>query len=224
MKRSRPKKAAVFFFILTFMALYSPRLLADTSNTGKFTGFIYKADRTSPFEKAFVQLQNVATGSVHKSTISDAFGAFRIDEIERGLYIVSVRTEEGYFKSRNIIGIRENETARAAFALKLLGMERKENIPVGTAEVIASSEPVIYDYRVLATDPPVDPPDDPPGPPVDPPDDPPGPPVDPPDDPPGPPVDPPDDPPGPPVDPPDVPPGPPVDPPEPDPSPHKPAK
>jgi hypothetical protein len=136
MKKSRPKKAAVFFFILAFMALYSPRLLADTSNTGKLTGFIYKADRTSPFEEAFVQLQNVATGSVYTSTISDAFGAFRIDAIEIGLYIVSIRTEEGYFKSRNIIGVRENETARAAFALKILSRERTENIPIGTAEVI----------------------------------------------------------------------------------------
>ena len=164
MKKSRPKKAAVFLFIFAFMALYSPRLLADTPNTGNLTGFIYKVDRTSPFEKAFVRLQNVATGSIYKSTISDAFGAFWIDEIERGLYIVSIRTEEGYFKSRNIIGVRENETAKAAFALKFIGRERKENIPVGTAEVIASSEPVIYDYRVVASDVPGDPPVDPPEP------------------------------------------------------------
>ena len=189
------------------MALYSPRLLADSTDTGNLTGFIYKADRTSPFEKAVIEVRNITTGSIYESTISDAFGAFRIDEIEKGLYIVSVRTEKGNFHSRNIIGVREDETAKIAFALRLRGREGSENMPVGTADVIASSDPVIYDYGVVAGNPP-GPPIDPPGPPFDPP----GPPFDPP----GPPF----DPPGPPFDP----PGPPFDPPEPNPSPDKPDK
>ena len=205
MRKFAQIKTCVFLFIFAFLALYSQHLLAETPDTGKLAGFIYKADRTSPFEKAFVQLKNIATGSVYESTISDAFGAFRIDEIERGLYIVSIRSEEGIFKSRNIIGVRETETAKIAFALELSGRDRSENSPVGTADVIASSDPVIYDSRVVAAEvpgnPPVSPPADPPGPPIDPP---------------GPPI----DPPGPPIDP----PGPPVDPPEPDPSNHKPKK
>jgi len=200
MRKSSQIKIGVFLFIFAFMALYSPRLLADTPDTGKIAGFIYKADRTSPFEKAFVQLKNVATGSVYESTISDAFGAFMIDEIERGLYIVSIRTEEGIFKSRNIVGVRKADTAKIAFALELSGRDRSENIPVGTADVIASSDPVIYDYRVIASEvpgePPVETPANPPGPPVVPP---------------TPPVVPPVPPPGPPP----VPPGPPVIPPDP---------
>jgi len=218
MRKSSQIKIGVFLFIFAFMALYSPRLLADTPDTGKIAGFIYKADRTSPFEKAFVQLKNVATGSVYESTISDAFGAFMIDEIERGLYIVSIRTEEGTFKSRNIIGVREADTAKISFALELSGRDRSENMPVGNADVIASSDPVIYDYRVVASEVPGKPPVETP---AEPPANPPGPPDDPPGDPPGPPIDPPADPP---ADPPVDPPAPPFDPPEPNPSPDHPGK
>jgi len=101
----------------------------------------YKADRTSPFEKAVIQVRNITTGTVYESTQSDNFGVFRIEGIERGLYIAGIKTEKGNFNVRNVIGIRTNETAKVSFALELNDGSGKL---VNYASVLASSEPVMY--------------------------------------------------------------------------------
>jgi outer membrane biosynthesis protein TonB len=158
---------------------YSPNLLlSKTKNRGDLIGFIYGADGTTPLEKGIVEIRNISARTVYKSTASDKLGLFRIEDIRRGLYIVTISTNKGEFISRNLVGIKTNEIAKVSFAVEVKESQGTEMQPPGTATVIASSNPIMYNSVGLLGDslgdPPADPPEDAPGdPPADPPDDPP---------------------------------------------------
>lgn len=105
-----------------------------------------------------MKIRNISANTVYRSTKSDKLGLFKIEDIKRGLYIVTISTSEGDFISRNLVGIRTNETAKVAFALEVEEGHEEEIQPVGTATVIASSEPIMYNSLVESTEvPPTDP-------------------------------------------------------------------
>jgi len=152
------------------MMFYSPHLLVSkVSNEGHLIGFIYGKDGTTPLEKGIVKIRNISASTVYESIKSDKLGFFKIEDIERGLYIVTISTNEGDFITRNLIGIKSNETANVYFALEVKEGHEKEMQPVGTATVIASSEPIMYIPVEFSKNMQVGPPFDPPGPPFDPP-------------------------------------------------------
>jgi len=86
---------------------------------GNIEGFVYDEDGITPLEGAIVRFSNVSTGAVYESTISDNSGAFRIEGVERGVYIFGVITAQGEFNSIDPIGltISENETVRISVSL-----------------------------------------------------------------------------------------------------------
>lgn len=157
------------------MMFYSPHLLVSKiTNGGNLIGFIYGADGTTPLERGIVKIRNISASTVYKSIESNKLGLFKIEDIRRGLYIVTISTSKGEFISRNLIGIKTNETAKVYFALEVEESHKNEMQPGGAATVIASSDPIMYNSVALSEVPPADPPEDAPGdPPADPPDNPP---------------------------------------------------
>lgn len=146
-------KSCLFLLIFSFMVFYSPNLLeSKVKNRGDLIGFIYAADATTPLERGIVEIRNISASTVYKSTKSDKLGLFKIEDIKRGLYIVTISTSEGEFISRNLIGIKTNEIAKVSFALEVKESHEKEMQPGGAATVIASSDPIMYNSVQLAGD------------------------------------------------------------------------
>jgi hypothetical protein len=113
------KRYLVPGFILIFMLCFSGLWGEEKMPQGNIEGFIYDKDGTTPLEGAIVRFSNVSTGAVYESLKSDMSGAFRIEGIERGVYLFGVITEQGEFNSIEPIGvtIQENETAKLSLSL-----------------------------------------------------------------------------------------------------------
>jgi hypothetical protein len=94
-------------------------LRSEEVSKGSILGFVYDEDGTTPLEGAVVEFKDISTGTVYESSKSDSLGVFKIEGVERGLYIYGVRTAQGDFNSDGTIGvrIRENETAKLSISL-----------------------------------------------------------------------------------------------------------
>ncbi len=105
-------------FILIFMLCFAG-LFGQEMPKGNIEGFVYDQDGVTPLEGAIVRFSNVSTGAIYESTLSDKSGAFRIEGIERGVYVFGVVTAQGEFNSLDPIGvtIQENETANISISL-----------------------------------------------------------------------------------------------------------
>lgn len=151
-------KTAVFFLVFSIIIFYFPHeLKAQNTGKGNLIGFVYEKDGTTPVEGAVVKLKNVSTGTVYKSSNSDKLGILKTEGIEEGLYIVGISTKEGDFNGVNLIGIKNDETAKVSFALKPSQAEEEKTpkpkpgglakfflSPVGIAIVVAASSAIIY--------------------------------------------------------------------------------
>ncbi len=94
-------------------------LRSEEVSKGSILGFAYDEDGTTPLEGVVVEFKNISTGAVYESSKSDDLGVFKIEGVEKGLYIYGVRTAQGDFNSDGTIGvmIRENETAKLSISL-----------------------------------------------------------------------------------------------------------
>ena len=94
-------------------------LRSEEVSKGSILGFVYDEDGTTPLEGAVVEFKNITTGAVYESSKSDDLGVFKIEGVERGLYIYGVKTAQGDFNSDGPLGvrIRGNETAKLSISL-----------------------------------------------------------------------------------------------------------
>jgi len=118
----RDVKLKFVFFGLVFGFLFfcsTSFLRSEEVSKGSILGFVYEEDGTTPLEGAIVEFKNITTGAVYESSKSDDLGVFKIEGVEKGLYIYGVRTAQGDFNSDGTIGvrIRENETAKLSISL-----------------------------------------------------------------------------------------------------------
>jgi len=106
----------VFCFLIFCSTSY---LRSEDVSKGSILGFVYDEDGTTPLEGAVVEFKNISTGAVYESSKSDDLGVFKIEGVEKGLYIYGVKTEKGDFNSDGPIGvrIRGNETAKLSISL-----------------------------------------------------------------------------------------------------------
>ena len=107
-------------FTFAILSIFFPSFLrSDDIARGNVIGFVYDRDGTTPLKDATVKAINVLTGSVYESSRSDSYGVFRIQGIEKGLYIYGVKTANGDFNSDSLFGlrIRGNETAKLSISL-----------------------------------------------------------------------------------------------------------
>jgi len=119
MTRGVRSKPVAILLIFSFILFYSPHVLkAQGKSNGNLIGFVYDKDGTTPLEGAVVEIRNVSTGAVHESSKTDKLGIFKIEGIDRGLYVVGLSLKEGDFNVENLIGIRAGETGKVSIALK----------------------------------------------------------------------------------------------------------
>jgi hypothetical protein len=106
----------VFGFLIFFSTSF---LGSEELSKGSILGFVYGEDGTTPLEGAVVEFKNISTGAVYESSASDDLGVFKIEGVEKGLYVYGIRTAQGDFNSDRAIGvrIRENETAKLSISL-----------------------------------------------------------------------------------------------------------
>lgn len=105
---------------IAFLIFCSPSFLRSENVTkGNIIGFVYDEEGTTPLEGAVVEFKNIYSGAVYKSSRSDSLGVFKIEGMERGMYIYGVKTAQGDFNSDGTIGvrIRENKTAKLSISL-----------------------------------------------------------------------------------------------------------
>ena len=112
-----------FLFIgiaIAFLLVCSPLFLkSENIAKGNVIGFVYDRDGTTPLEGAAVKFKNVSTSEVYESSKSDSFGIFKIEGLEKGIYIYGVVTAKGDFNANGLVGVRigENETAKLSISL-----------------------------------------------------------------------------------------------------------
>jgi hypothetical protein len=113
------KKRSTVFGVLVLLVIFfvHPLVVAGAGAKGNLVGFVYDQDGTTPVQGAVVKLKNLATGSIFVSPASDELGAFKVADVDQGLYIFGVASSRGDFNADDVLGIAENETAKLAVAL-----------------------------------------------------------------------------------------------------------
>ena len=104
--------ALLIFFSISFLG-------SENAPKGNIIGFVYAEDGTTPLEGAVVKIKHVSTDAVYESSGSDTHGVFKIEGVEKGIYICGVKAAQGDFNSDSLIGVRihENETAKVSLSL-----------------------------------------------------------------------------------------------------------
>lgn len=92
--------------------------LATTSTTGNLIGFIYEQDGTTPVQDAMLIAKNLDSGMIFTSSGTDEFGAFRIKNLDVGLYAFGISTPKGDFNAEGVLGVASGETAKIVLAVR----------------------------------------------------------------------------------------------------------
>lgn len=119
---NRGVKAKIYSFGVTFaLLLFCVPSFLNSENIakGNLIGFVYGKDGTTPLEGAVVKVMNASTGAAYESSRTDSLGIFKIEGVEKGIYIYAVNTAQGDYISDGMIGvsIRQNETAKLSISL-----------------------------------------------------------------------------------------------------------
>ncbi len=119
MKRGAYKKCTSIVLSLSLIVLYLPNLAkAEGNGTGNLIGFVFSEDGTTPVKGAVVTLRNVSTGETFQSTETDEQGLFKVQELQRGMYMMGVSSEKGGYNAENLVGIRSGKTEKVSVSLK----------------------------------------------------------------------------------------------------------
>lgn len=114
----------VFGFV--FLLVCFPGFLrSEDIARGNVIGFVFDRDGTTPLKDATVKVINILTGEAYESSRSDSYGVFKIQGIEKGLYIYGVKTANGDFNSDSPFGLRIQGNETAKLSLSLTPYEKK---------------------------------------------------------------------------------------------------
>ncbi len=112
----------VGFILASFALLMVPKEgLAVTrmpDHSGALTGFIYASDMKTPVNKAVVKLRNVSSGKEFFSTPTDENGAYRLNELEEGNYVIGISAPDGDYNFGYMVRIKAGEVGKLNLALK----------------------------------------------------------------------------------------------------------
>lgn len=127
MNRGAYIKFTPILLSLALVLLYMPSLAkAGPNGSANLIGFVFSEDGTTPVQGAVVTLRNVATGKTFKSTGTDSYGVFKVQELEKGLYVMGVSSEDGGYNAENLIGIRSGKTEKVSVTLKTFDQNGQE--------------------------------------------------------------------------------------------------
>ena len=126
--------------------------------TGAMVGFIYGSDMKTPVQNAVVKVRNLNNGQEVVSTPTDAIGAYKIEKLEEGSYVLGVSAPDGDFNFDYVVRVKEGEVGKLSLALKAgsastLGQETPGTAqpkpsffytPVGIAVLMVATTLVLY--------------------------------------------------------------------------------
>jgi len=114
------KKGKIFtsFFTIFFLFCYSSTVFPlEKTGRGNIIGYIFGPDKTTPISGAVVKAKNVKDSTTYTSSPSDSQGAFKVEGMKEGIYIIGIRTAKGGYNTEAFVGIKENQTAKVSFSL-----------------------------------------------------------------------------------------------------------
>jgi len=125
---SRGSRCLLCWGLLASLFLYMspPAARPQTASKGNLVGFVYGRDRSTPAVGAVVLAKNVTTGAVFESSKSDSTGAFKVENLDPGIYSIGVTSAEGDFNAQDLVGVRPGETAKVSIALSPYDAESLE--------------------------------------------------------------------------------------------------
>jgi hypothetical protein len=127
MNRGAYIKFTSILLSLALVLLYMPSLAkAGDNESANLIGFVFSEDGTTPVQGAVITLRNVSTGETFKSTGTDNYGVFKVQELEKGLYVMGVSSEDGGYNAENLIGIRSGKTEKVSVTLKTFDQNGQE--------------------------------------------------------------------------------------------------
>jgi hypothetical protein len=92
-------------------------LSSQTSGKGRLVGFVFGQDGSTPVAGVVVIARNVSTGALAESSRSDDIGAFKVENLDAGIYALGVTSAQGSYNSQDLVGIKPDETAKVTIAL-----------------------------------------------------------------------------------------------------------
>jgi hypothetical protein len=103
-------------FLLALAAGPLP-LASRAAGKGRLVGFVFGQDGSTPVAGAVVVARNVSTGALVESSKTDATGAFKVENLDAGIYSLGVSSALGSYNSQDLVGIKPDETAKISIAL-----------------------------------------------------------------------------------------------------------
>jgi len=113
-------------FVLFFTLLLSPiHLLSVNATKRDLTGHVYDRDGTTALEGVVVKAKNIVSGMLYESSKSGGDGAYLIENMEGGAYLVGVESPDGVYNTHGLIGLRIQEDTVAEMSFSLRPYEQK---------------------------------------------------------------------------------------------------
>ncbi|MBC7362861.1 MAG: carboxypeptidase regulatory-like domain-containing protein [Candidatus Aminicenantes bacterium] len=147
--------------IVSFMFLLLPleSLARPAAPSGAIVGFVYGSDMKTPVQNAVVKIRNVDDGKEYVSTPTDATGAYKIDQVKEGKYILGVSAPNGDYNFQYVLMVKGGDIGKLSLALKTgevtsLGQEGQKapetekvsffRTPVGVAVLMVATTVALY--------------------------------------------------------------------------------
>jgi len=151
-------------FVLLLVPLNT--LANQGSSTGAIVGFIYGGDMKTPVEQAVVKIRNIKDGHEFFSAPTDAVGAFKLEKLQEGNYVLGVSAPDGDYNFSYAVRVKGGEIGKLSLALKAgevsaLGQgssgasESKPSFfytPVGIAVLMVATTIALYGAFTLIED------------------------------------------------------------------------
>ncbi|MDD8030495.1 MAG: carboxypeptidase-like regulatory domain-containing protein [Acidobacteriota bacterium] len=149
--------AIIGIVIAMFLWLLVPEK-ALAAPTGSLVGFIYGNDMKTPVEQAVVKIRNLDNGQEYVSTPTDANGAYKLENVKEGRYILGITAPDGDFNFPYIMAIKGGEIGKLSLtvqsgnvsspAQEVKGAEKEKvsffRTPAGVAILMVATSLALY--------------------------------------------------------------------------------
>lgn len=111
------KKIIVAFLTAAVLFYLGQFLFAQKNPSGVIIGHVYGLEKTRPVQGVVVKAKNIKDGTVYISNPTDGRGAFRVQGVKAGIYVIGLVTPYGFFNTDCLIGVYGGQTLKVAFSL-----------------------------------------------------------------------------------------------------------
>ena len=112
-----------------------------TGRGGALVGFIYGSDQKTPVKNAVVKLRHVDNGQEFFSSPTDANGAYKIENLKEGKYVLGITAPDGDYNFGYVVSVKEGEIGKLSLALM-----RGEIAPMGQNQLSSGESKPSFFY------------------------------------------------------------------------------